>query len=115
MLAYILIAIIILTIYRSIIDMHSESFVSDVSCTSKDNYNEVMNKYISSAKSDNTSGSLANYALKYKNERSTPLDYNNLTTFNNNLTIFYNNCLSNIENKVSNTEDEFNTKFKEYI
>lgn len=115
MLAYILIAIIILTIYRGIIDIQSEAFVSDVTCTSKDNYNEVMNKYILSAKSNFTSGSLANHALTYMNDRTTPLDMNNLTSFNNNLANFYNNCLSDIENKVSNTENEFITKFKDHI
>ena len=115
MLAYILIAIIILTIYRGIIDMQSEAFVSDVSCTSKDNYNTIMNKYISSANSDYTSGTLANYAVTYQNARSTPLDINNLTAFNNNLATFYKNCISDIETKISNTENEFNTKFKDHI
>lgn len=115
MLAYILVAIIILTVYRNLIDMHSETFVSDVSCTSKDDYNETMEKYTTSASYKYTSGTLGNYAFKYKNARSTPLDSNNLNSFNNNLTTFYNNCLSDIKDRISNTEDEFNTKFKDYI
>jgi hypothetical protein len=129
MLFCLLIIVLAICIFRwKYSKLDNESFVYETNCSSLDDYNNKMTKYITSVSHTTLDGSLGQHAMTFEDNRasipelssahsssSNKKRYNKLDTYKSNVEKFYQNCLNNISKKVSDTENTFNREFKNYI